>query len=404
MKKILTLALCIAAAGSMCAQKAIVDQAAKLSGKNDKLSEARELIQKAAQNPETNTDARTYYVGGKLEFDAFDNSFKRQMINPKDPAVNPVEMAQQLINGYNLFMKALPLDQQPNAKGEIKPRFAKDIASKVMGHFNDYFNAGGTFYNDKKYYPEAYDAFMIYGSMPSLPFATKEVKATPDSVLNTSFFNAGIAAWAGEHLKEAANAFKHARLNGSDNVQNYIYEIACWQNLAANDSTAVEEAKNQIAEVAEAGYNKFGISQPLFVNNMINSYVLDSKLDKAIEKLNQLIAENPDNASLYGLRGYVYDRSNNDEASVADYKKAASLDDADFETLKNAAKKIFRVGTEKWNNIEGATPEQRKQIKDEYFQYAKDITTRANNMKKGDSDLEYVIENIDYALETFFSK
>lgn len=404
MKKILTLALCIAAAGSMCAQKAVVDQATKLSGKNDKIAEARQLIEQASKNPETANDARTYYIGGKIEYDAFDNSFKRQMINPKDASVNPLEMGQQLLNGYNQFMKAMPMDSEPNAKGEVKPRFTKDMVSKMMGHFNDYFNAGGTFYNEKKYYPEAYEAFMIYGEMPKLPFATKEVKATPDSVLNTSFFNAGIAAWAGDHLKEAANAFKHARQNGSDNVQNYIYEIACWQNLAAKDSTAVDEAKAQIAEVAEAGYNKFGISQPLFVNNMINSYVLDNQLDKAIEKLNQLVAENADNASLYGLRGYVYDRAGKDEESVADYKKAASIPNADFETLKNAAKKIFRVGTEKWNNIEGATPEQRKQIKDEYFQYAKDITDRAKAMKADDSDLEYVIENIDYALETFFSK
>ena len=88
---------------------------------------------------------------------------------------------------------------------------------------------------------------------------------------------------------------------------------------------------------------------------------------------------------------------------MADYKKAASLPGVDFETLKNAAKKIFKVGTQKWNNIEGATPEQRNAIKTEYFQYAKDITDKAKGMNADDSDLNYVIENIDYALETFFN-
>lgn len=403
MKKILTLALCIAAVGSVSAQKQVVDQAAKLSGKNDQISQARSLIEQAASSPETQNDARTYYVAGKIEYDAFDNAFKRQMINPNDPSINLLEMGQELLNGYNQFLKALSLDSLPNAKGEIKPKFSKEIASKINGHFNDYFNAGGTFYNEKKYYPEAYESFMIYGNLPAQSFASKEVKATPDSVVNTAFFNAGISAYAGNNLEAGANAFKHARLNNSDNVQNYIYELACWQYLANQDSTKVDQAKQQILEIAKAGHQKFGIAQPIFVNNLINSLVLDEKIDEALAEVTALINENPDNAALYGLRGYVNDRKGDDEASVNDYKKAASFPDVDFETLKNASKKIFKVGTQKWNNIEGATPEQRNEIKNNYFQFAKDITDRAKAMNSEDSDLQYVIENIDYALETFFN-
>lgn len=403
MKKILTLALCFAAVGSISAQKQVVDQAAKLSGKNDKIEEARGLIQQAAANPETQDDARTYYVAGKIEYDAFDNMFKRQMINPQDPQVNLLEMGAELLNGYNQFVKALSLDSVPNAKGEIKPKFSKDIASKINGHFNDYFNAGGTFYNEKKFYPEAYEAFMIYGNMPSQQFASKEVKATPDSVVNTAYFNAGISAYSGNQLEAAANAFKHARLNNSDNAQNYIYELACWQYIAGQDSTKVDVAKGQILEIAKDGHKKFGIVQPIFFNNLINSLVLDEKIDEALAEVTEAINANPDNAGLYGLRGYVNDRKGDDDASVADYKKAASFPNVDFETLKNASKKIFRVGTQKWNNIEGATPEQRNEIKTEYFQYAKGITDRAKEMNAEDSDLQYVIENIDYALETFFN-
>ena len=401
MKKIITLALCMASVGAISAQKSVVDQAAKLSGKNAQIEEARKLIQEAAANPETQNDARTYYVAGKIEFDAFDNSFKKQMIDPN--SVNLVEMGGQLINGYNQFIKAMSLDSVPNAKGEIKPKYSKEIASKISGHFNDYFNAGGTFYNEQKFYPEAYEAFMIYGAMPKQPFASKEVKATPDSVANTAYFNAGISAWQGQQLEAGANAFKQARLNNSDNFQNFIYELACWQNLAQQDSTKVDEAKAAIFEIATAGHDKFGISQPIFISNLVNSLVLDGQLDAALAKVNEVIEQNPDNAALYGLRGYVNDRKEDDAASVNDYRKAVSFSNTDFETLKNAAKKIFKVGTQKWNNIEGATPEQRNEIKTDYFQYAKEIANRAKAMNAADSDLNYVIENIDYALETFFN-
>lgn len=404
MKKTLTLALAILAVGSMSAQKQNLDQAKKLVGKMDKIGDARNLIKQASENPETANDPLTYYLGGKIEIGAFDEAFKRQMINPQDPSVKPHDMGEQLINAYKSFSKALPLDSLPNEKGKIKPKYSKDIASILNGHYNDYWNHAGQFYNDGKYYPQAYEAFMIHGRLPRTSFATKELKATPDSVVNTSFFNAGISAWQAKEFEAAAAAFKAARLMGSDKPDVFIYELASWQNFGQNDSTKAAIAKPHIKEVANAGNDKFGIAQPLFLNNLVNTWVIDGENQTAIDKLTQLIANNPNTANLYGLRGYVYDRMNNDDASVADYKKATETEDVDFETLKNAAKKIFRVGTTKWNNIEGATAAQRKELKENYFDYAKKVTDKAKAMKADDSDLDYVIENIDYALETFFTK
>ncbi len=405
MKKFLTLALCVAAAGTMCAQKQAVDQAAKLSGKIDQIGVARSLIEKAVLDPETANDVRTYFVAGKLEFDAYDNALKKQMINPNDKDINPVAMSEQLIYGYDNFMKALPLDSLPNAKGEVKPKYSKDIISKLNGHHNDFFNAGGTFYGEKRFYPEAYTAFMIYGNMPSMPFADKSIKQIPDSVINTAYFNAGIAAYAGDQLSEAAKAFKAARLNGTDNAQNYIYEIACWQYIASKDTTMTDAAKTQIQEVALDGFKMFGISQPLFINNLVNSLVLDNKGAQALALVTEEIGKNPESAALYGLRGFVNDRLGNDDESVADYQMAASLPDVDRETLKNASKKIFRVGTQKLNDAAGGSDAIRNSIRDNYFVKSKAIAEKAKDMNSNgadDSDLDYLIESVDYALTTYF--
>ncbi len=78
MKKILTFALCLAAAGSISAQKQVVDQANKLAGKNDKNHGSPRPYKASGSKPETQNDARTYFVAGKIEFDAFDNSFKNR--------------------------------------------------------------------------------------------------------------------------------------------------------------------------------------------------------------------------------------------------------------------------------------------------------------------------------------
>lgn len=405
MNRFLTLALCIAAVGSMSAQKATVDQAAKLAGKTDQLSQARTLIQQAIANPETAKDARTYYTAGKIEFDAFDKATTNKMINPDDPSAQPDVMADEIMNGYRYFLQALPLDSLPNEKGQVKPKYSKDILGKIAGHANDFFTAGANYFNTKQYYPQAYEAFMVYGDLPASGMLGKTAALIPAEQIATAYFNAGLAAYQGNAVEESAGAFKKAREAGYDKDEAFIYEIACWQNLAQRDESRTSESQKRIMEVAQAGFEKFGMEQPIFFNNIINSLVVDGQIDQALSKLNEVIAQNPDNAALYGLRGYVYDRAEKDDLSEADYRKAAAIPEVDFETLKNASKKIFRIGTSKWNEIEGNSDEAkatRQNVKANYFDVAKQIAEQAKVMNAADSDLQTLMESIDYVLETYF--
>ncbi|MDE6019219.1 MAG: hypothetical protein K2G85_10460 [Muribaculaceae bacterium] len=404
MKKLMTFALCFAAIGSMSAQKANVDAAKKLSGNSDKISEARSLIQQAMENPETANDAQTYFIAGKIEFDAFDKDFSNSMINPAN--VDNIRMGENLLNGYNNFLKALPLSAVPNEKGKVDTKTPKNIVNIIKGHANDYFRAGADFFNGQKVYPEAYEAFIIYADLPEQDFMQGEKLEIPDADRGTAYFNAGLAAYSGNEIFKSADAFRKARNVGYDDKQAYVYEIACWQVAAQRDSTMEETAKEKILEVAEQGYKKFGMEEPVFINNIVNFLVTDEKYDEAVAKVTELINENPDNAGLYGLRGFVYDRKGDDEASVNDYRKAVSFEEVDFETLKNAGKKIYRAGADKWNSIEGnseAARAARMDVKTNYFEAAKAIADRAKSQKADDSDLDYLIENIDYALTTFFN-
>lgn len=404
MNRFVTLALCFAAVGSMSAQKAVVDQASKLAGKTDQLANARNLIKQAMENPETANDARTYFTAGKIEFDAYDKATTNKMINPDDPSAQPVVMADELMNGYKYFMKALPLDSLPNEKGQVKPKYSKDILNKVAGHVNDFYTAGASYFNEQKFYPQAYEAFMLYGDLPASGYLGKTAELVPQEQIATSYFNAGLAAYQGNQLDDSSKAFRKAREAGYDKDEAYEYDIACWQHIASVTPERSEEAMKKIKETALAGYEKYGIGKPVFFNNVINSLVLENNIDEALSRLESEIAANPDNANLFGLRGFVYDRANKDDLSEADYRKAASLPDVDFETLKNAGKKIFRVGTNMWNEIEGNSDEAkaaRQNVKNNYFDVAKQITEKAKSINS-DSDLQNLIESIDYVLETYF--
>ena len=386
----------------MSAQKTAVDQAKSLAGKTDKLEDARALIKGAMQDPTTKEDAATYYVAGKIESDAFDNGVKASMINPEDPAANPVAMGEALLNGYRYFLQALPYDSVPDAKGKVKPKYSKDIVSKISGHSSDFFKAGAGLYEAKKYYPEAYDAFVIFAELPDAPFLGDKAPKLADTDRGQSYFNAGLAAYSGNEPLKSADAFRAARKMGFEDLNAFIYEIACWQAMAQNDSTMVETAKNKIYDIAKAGNEKFGIEQPIFLNNMVNSMVQDEKFADATAVINEALATNPDNADLYGLRGFVEDRAGNDDASVADYLKSASMPGVGYETLKNAAKKVFKTGTLKFNSLDTADRDGRMKVKAEYFDPAKKIVDQAKAMGQNDPDLDYVIDSLNYALETYF--
>ncbi|MBD5337094.1 MAG: hypothetical protein HDR95_07280 [Bacteroides sp.] len=408
MKKYLAIALTLASVASMSAQKANVDQANKLAGKVADLQTARNLIKEAAQNPETQSDPRTYFTGGKVEFSAFDKGAQAASVNPE--SVDAAALAENLLNGYNYFVMTLPLDgTQVDEKGKpIKAKYKKDISNILSTHAPQFFEQGGAAYNAKAL-PTAYQLFKVYGDMPELveqgviinPAITNENRAL-------AYYYAGLSAYYADMVNEAADVLAKGRPLGFDEPTAYILEIASWQNIAQKDTARQAEAAKAIEVAAQAGYDKFGLEQPVFLNNLVNARIMNDDFQGALNLLNDVIAANPDNGNLYGMRAFVYDRMDNNDASLADYRKSAEMETTDFENLKNAAKKIMRVGTEKWNIIEGNSAEAqaaREDVKNNYFLQAKHITDLAKTKEGGadDYDLQNVIENIDYVLETYFN-
>ena len=146
--------------------------------------------------------------------------------------------------------------------------------------------------------------------------------------------------------------------------------------------------------------------QPVFVNNLVNDFVLNQNFNGAYEIINAELAKDPNNAAIYGLAGFVYDRAGDEDKSLDSYRKAATLPNVDYETLKNASKKLYRSGTEKLNSIQGnddAAKAARQDVKVNYLEAAKAMTDKAKSMQtENDNDLNYVIESIQYALDTYF--
>lgn len=399
MKKLITLSLCSLAILTAGAQKANVEQAKKLAGKTDKIEEARSLINEAINNPETSGQALTYYTAGKIEWDAYDKNTAKQMVNPE--SVNPIEMANELLNGYNYFVQVFPLDQVPNEKGEVKPKYTKELQKKIADKHNNFWEAGANYYSQNMYYPQAYDAFMIFGDMPDMELLGNQKPNTVDTLRAVSYFNAGISAWSANELDKAATAFRKARENHYTTPEAAVYEIACWQYIDQNDTTRAEEVKQNILAAAQAGYEQFGMAQPVFLTNIVNYMINSGQENEALNLVNNAINENPDLASLYGLRAFVYDRIGNDKASEADYLKAASMEGVDYDTLRLAARKLLRSGQTQWNEIDLGDPDilaKKNAVRENYFIPAKGIAEKAKAIAQDPTEMDGVLEDIDYLM------
>ena len=86
----------------------------------------KEVTQGALENPETKDDAKTWYVAGFIEDQQFNAERAKQILGqqPNEPV-----MYEALYGILPYFQKAYELDQLPNEKGKVKPKYTKDIKS-----------------------------------------------------------------------------------------------------------------------------------------------------------------------------------------------------------------------------------------------------------------------------------
>lgn len=297
MKRVLlTVALCVAASASFAQKKAVNEAQSIVKGTNPNFGEARTLIKEALENAETKDDAKTWYVAGYIEDQQFNAERAKQILGQ---APNEPVMYEALYGILPYFLKAYELDQQPNEKGKVKPKYSKDIKS-ILGANHVYLFNGGAYYFDKQEYKKAYDFFNQYVEISELPMFAGTQTAEKDSTFMTVQFYAAAAASLTKDSKLAIAALERAK--NTPYRQYDVYQYLCYEYgeaKTAQDSVMLEKT-------FEEGMKIFPDSA-FFLNNLINTYIYSNRNEKALEMLNVAIQKNPNDATLYNVMGHVYE-------------------------------------------------------------------------------------------------
>lgn len=365
MKRVLlTVALCVAASASF-AQKKVVNEAQSIAkGSNADFGEARTLIKGALEKPETKDDAKTWYVAGFIEDQQFNAERAKQILGqqPNEPV-----MYEALYGILPYFQKAYELDQLPNEKGKVKPKYTKDIKSILSANHVYLFN-GGAYYFDKQEYKKAYDFFNQYVEISELPMFAGTQTAEKDSTFMTVQFYAAAAASLAKDSRLAIAALERAK--NTPYRQYDVYQYLCYEYgeaRTAQDSVMLEKT-------FEEGMQVFPDSA-FFLNNLINTYIYSNRNEKALEMLNVAIQKNPNDANLYNVMGRVYETGLKDYANAEkNFQIALEKDPNLTDALSNIGRIYYNQGVNKLSEANMINDSKKYQ---EELSMAKDLFKKA---------------------------
>jgi len=333
MKRVLvTIGLCLMTTVVFGQKKAVSDAERIAKDSKPDFNEARTLIKGAMENAETKDDAKTWYVAGLIEDTQFSTENMKQILGQKpDEAV----MYEALGNILPYFKESYRLDQLPNEKGKVKPKYTKNIKGTLNANILYYLN-GGAYFFDQRNYKRAHDFFEQYLEIADLPFMKGEKAAARDSNFMIVQFYAAIAAMQMDDPQQAIKDLNRAK--GTDYRRFDVYQSLCYvYDQVLKDTVGLEKT-------LEEGMKLFPDSS-YFLNNMINVYISTKRNEQAMQLLNTAISKSPNNPQLYFALGSLYEVGLKDEAKAEEaYKKALELDPENPSNIFSVGRLYFNQG------------------------------------------------------------
>lgn len=365
------------------AQKANVKGAESLANSSKpNFTEARTLIEAALKNPETKDDAKTWYVAGHVEEKQFtvENLKQIEGVEPDRATMNDA-----LLRVLPYMLKANELDNMPNAKGRVKPKYTKKIMESLKGNHLYYINAGG-YYMEKKDYKKALLAFDQFLQIKELPmFAdVPEISAQDSNSMMVGFYAAVCAYQANDLDKtlEISNKIKDLPYR-----QNDVYQLIATVYQDKKDTTAY-------INILEEGVAKFP-KEAYYMLNLINKYIEVGRTADAIAFLEKAIEDDSQNAQLYDVMAKLYE-TEEDFSKAEEWLKKGLAIEPENGALNYDLGRVYYNRAADLKGADKVTAETEAQAKD-YLQKALPLLEKAYTINPEES--WYVLRNVYYNLK-----
>jgi len=320
MKKIVfLLAVVLLIGGSAVAQKKNVALArAKLVEPIDTKA-AKEAILLALKDSTTNKLSLTWFTAGEVFSAIYAEQQKLEWTQKKgDKAIK----ADAVKNALAYYVVADSLDQLPDKKGKVKPKFHDKIVEKIKG-FQLGFTDAGSFFYEKKEYKKSLEMFSTYLRYPSIP-AMKGLNLEKDTLIPLITYYCALSS---TQAQDPATAVKYYELVKDSMDSKWIYA------RLSEDYALLKDTANMI-RIYKLGTTKFP-NEPYYVRNLINYYISMNRMSEALSWIEQAIVIEPKSAILWNVKGRIQENNKKlDDAKIC-FLKAVEFDPNFSDALGN---------------------------------------------------------------------
>lgn len=295
------------------AEKLIVDNPAT----------ALDNIQACVNSPLVNNDPYIWYIAAKSRKSIVENENAARVAGAQIDMDAFYTNCGQLI--YELE-KCDSLDNAPDAKGKVAPKYAEFVKVALYENCNQMYN-GGSYYYNKGNYEKAYAQFAKFVDLTE-HHLLKDFIQPSEKVYNVvAAYNAILCGMRLEDYEKVLKYTDLALLDEAKANNIYRYKATAYESLGRTEEW-IALLKEGVAKFPE---------DPFFYQTLITYY--DKAGDK--EALNtladELIASNPSNPLFVYLKAYIAQQQGDMDTALDWYKKTLEIDPTYVNALRNVA-------------------------------------------------------------------
>jgi tetratricopeptide (TPR) repeat protein len=297
---------------------------------------AKTSINEALANPSTKDWVKTWYTAGYVYEKIIEDQQKKEIFKNDDKKVR----GEAIVKAYDYFVKAYDLDQQPDEKGKVKPKYAKEITTYMKTYPVELFNYGINLYNDKEY-EKTITVWKKYLEMPNLSFL-KDAGIEKDSAyIKATYYTATTAVI----IQDPETAIKYFEQVKDKYQVDKSYQYLAQQYLAKKDTVGY-------FNTIKLGFDKYP-KNPYFLESLINYYILfNGKIDDAIVYIDKAIAMNPQISQYYYVKANLFETKGMLDDAITNYQKTLEIDKQNTIASTGMGRCYYKKGDEALRNAD----------------------------------------------------
>ena len=280
-------------------------------------------IETAMKDPSSSNLAYTYDVAGQIYFKIYEAEAQKREVKM---AYDQNLMSENLMKSIDAYLKCGELDQLPDEKGKVKPKYTKNV-KKNVSTYSTYLLLEAQQHQNKNEIDKAFDLLSKYLSLPSNSIMKDEgIEKNKEINFNdVKFLAVNLAA---QDEKKRPTMIKYMEeLKKESYKEETMYEWLC-------DAYKKDQQNDKMIATINEGLKKYP-SNKYLMGNLINYYLENNKKDDAIKYLDEAIAKDPNNPQYYIIKGRMLLKDEKFDDAIKTFSKAVELTpneiDAQFE-------------------------------------------------------------------------